>query len=61
MQGFYWKQVKSQRAKILISMCVAIGFTDIFAILEGVARDNSVCLYLNSGYLNKETLKFSDA
>ncbi|XP_028416355.1 adhesion G-protein coupled receptor D1-like [Dendronephthya gigantea] len=40
MQGFYWKKVKSQRAKILISMCVAIGFTDVFAILEGVARDN---------------------
>jgi hypothetical protein len=34
--------VKSPRAKILVSLCVAIGFTDIFAILEGVARDSPV-------------------
>ncbi|CAB4021159.1 adhesion G- coupled receptor D1-like [Paramuricea clavata] len=36
----FWKQLKSPRAKVLVSLCVAIGFTDIFAILEGVARDN---------------------
>jgi hypothetical protein len=42
MQVCFWKQVKSPRAKVLLSLCVAIGFTDIFAILEGVARDNSV-------------------
>ncbi|CAB4005878.1 adhesion G -coupled receptor L3-like [Paramuricea clavata] len=40
MQVCFWKQVKSPRAKILVSLCVAIGFTDIFAILEGVARDS---------------------
>ncbi|XP_028402439.1 uncharacterized protein LOC114525371 isoform X2 [Dendronephthya gigantea] len=40
MQVCFWKQVKSPRAKVLLSLCVAIGFTDIFAILEGVARDS---------------------
>ena len=43
MQVCFWKQVKSPRAKVLLNLCVALGFTDIFAILEGVARDNSVC------------------
>jgi hypothetical protein len=42
MQACFWKQVKSPRAKILVSLCVAIGFTDIFSILEGVARDSPV-------------------
>jgi hypothetical protein len=42
MQACFWKQVKSPRAKILVSLCVSIGFTDIFAILEGVARDSPV-------------------
>ncbi|CAB4005879.1 adhesion G -coupled receptor L3-like, partial [Paramuricea clavata] len=41
MQALFWKQVKSLRAKILVSLCVAIGFTDVFAILEGVAKDSS--------------------
>ena len=34
--------MKSPRAKVLLSLCVAIGFTDVFAILEGVARDSPV-------------------
>ncbi|CAB4010984.1 Brain-specific angiogenesis inhibitor 3, partial [Paramuricea clavata] len=40
LQVYFWRQLKSPRAKILVSLCVAIGFTDIFAILEGVARDS---------------------
>ncbi|CAB4008983.1 adhesion G- coupled receptor D1-like, partial [Paramuricea clavata] len=40
MHVLFWKHVKSPRAKILVNLCVAIGFTDIFAILEGVARDS---------------------
>jgi hypothetical protein len=42
LQVYFWRQLKSPRAKILVSLCVAIGFTDIFAILEGVARDSPV-------------------
>jgi hypothetical protein len=42
LYAFFWKQFKSPRAKVLLSLCVAIGFTDIFAILEGVARDSPV-------------------
>ena len=45
MQVCFWKQIKSPRAKVLLSLCVAIGFTDIFAILEGVARDSPVRLH----------------
>ena len=37
--------MKSPRAKILVNLCVAIGFTDIFAILEGVARGNPVSYF----------------
>ena len=36
--------MKSPRAKVLLNLCAAIGFTDIFAILEGVARDSPVSL-----------------
>ncbi|CAB4016253.1 adhesion G- coupled receptor D1-like [Paramuricea clavata] len=40
MQVCFWRQVKSPRTKILVGLCIAVGFTDIFAILEGVARDS---------------------
>ena len=48
MQVYFWDQVKSPRAKVLLNLCVAIGFADIFAILEGVARNNSVCIICGS-------------
>jgi hypothetical protein len=44
MQVCFWKQMKSPRVKVLLNLCVAIGFTDIFAILEGVARDSPVSI-----------------
>ncbi|CAB4008473.1 brain-specific angiogenesis inhibitor 1-like [Paramuricea clavata] len=46
----FWKHFKSPRVKVLLSLCVAIGFTDIFAILEGVARDSSVS-FLGKNFL----------
>ncbi|XP_046863918.1 neurogenic locus notch homolog protein 1-like isoform X8 [Xenia sp. Carnegie-2017] len=36
----FWKHVKSPKSKVLLCLCIAIGFTDVFAILEGVSRYN---------------------
>ncbi|CAB4008541.1 brain-specific angiogenesis inhibitor 1-like [Paramuricea clavata] len=41
----FWKHFKSPRVKVLLSLCIAIGFTDLFAILEGVARDSPVSFF----------------
>ena len=45
LQVCFWKDVKSPRVKVLISLYVTIGFTDIFGILESVARDNPVVIF----------------
>ncbi|XP_046858708.1 adhesion G-protein coupled receptor D1-like [Xenia sp. Carnegie-2017] len=40
MHVYFWKHVKSPRCIVLINLCIAIGFTNIFSIVEGVARSN---------------------
>ena len=53
MQVCFWRQIKSPRAKVLLSLCVAIGFTNIFSILEGVARDNTVRAATKQDHVDK--------
>ncbi|XP_046858688.1 adhesion G-protein coupled receptor D1-like [Xenia sp. Carnegie-2017] len=44
MHVCFWKHVKSPRCIVLINLCIAIGFADIFAVVERVARGNPVTI-----------------
>ena len=43
---FFWRVVKSPRAKVLLNLCVAIALSCIFVISEGSVRGNEVWLYI---------------
>ena len=40
---FFWRAVKSPRAKVLLNLCAAIAICCILVIAEGSARNNEVC------------------
>ena len=39
---FFWRAVKSPRAKVLLNLCAAVAVSCILVISEGSARDNEV-------------------
>jgi len=50
---FYWRVLKSPRAKVLLNLCAAIAATCAFAIFEGFAR-NKVFTTHNAVYLKNQ-------
>ena len=47
----FWRAIKSPRAKVLLSLCIAIALSCIFVISEGFARDNKVPVYCHRRFL----------
>ena len=41
---FFWRVVKSPRAKVLLNLCFAIALSCVFVISEGWVRGNEVWL-----------------
>lgn len=39
---YFWRVVKSPRAKVLLNVCAALALSCIFVIVEGSARDSKV-------------------
>ena len=39
---YFWKAVKSPRAKVLLNVCAALALSCVSVIVEGSARDNKV-------------------